>query len=134
MLYEKFNVYWKKSLAEGIHFGQIHHRVLNSQSAFGLILFHIAHSATNIELFFFASMSLLTIFRYLHWAYKVLTYVLNEILYFILSCPLHEYLVAIGNKIVEIQNEVMRGYIAVINGSLRVLERDYNAQDEKFLQ
>jgi hypothetical protein len=58
MLYEKFNIYWKRGFAEGIHFGQIYHRVLNGQSALGLILFHIAHSATNTELSLFTNVSL----------------------------------------------------------------------------
>jgi hypothetical protein len=66
MLYEKFNVYWKKGLAEGTHFGWIYHRVLNGQSALGLMLFHMAHGATNTKLFLFANVSLLTIFCYLH--------------------------------------------------------------------
>jgi hypothetical protein len=73
-----------------------------------------------------------TISRYLHWARKVIAYVLDEIPYSTLTCPSHEYLVAIGNKIAEIQNEVMRGCIAIIDGSLHALERDYNAQDNFF--
>jgi hypothetical protein len=58
MLYEKFDVYWKRGFAERTHFGQIHYCVLNGRSALGLILFHMAHSATNTEFSFFASMFL----------------------------------------------------------------------------
>jgi hypothetical protein len=76
--------------------------------------------------------SLSTISRYLHWARKVLAYVLDEIPYSTLTCPSDEYLIAIGNKIAEIQNEVMRGCITVIDGSLHALERDHNAQDNFF--
>jgi hypothetical protein len=77
MLFEKFDVYWKKGLAEGTHFGRIHHRVLNGRSALGLILFHMAHSAANTELSFFAGVSPSTISRYLHWARKVLAYMFS---------------------------------------------------------
>jgi hypothetical protein len=132
MLYEKFYIYWKKGFAKGIHFGQIHHCVLNGRSTLGLILFHMAHGATNTELSLFASVFLSTISRYLHWARKVLAYIFDEIPYSTFSCPSHKYLVAIGNKIAEIQNEVMRGCITVIDGFLHVFERDYNAQDNFF--
>jgi hypothetical protein len=115
MLYEKFNVYWKRIFAKGTHFGWIHHRVLNGRFVLGLILFHMAYGATNTKLFLFVGVFLSTISRYLHWARKVLAYVLDEILYFTLSCLSYEYLVAIGNKIAEIQNEVMRGCIAIID-------------------
>jgi hypothetical protein len=87
----------------------------------------MAHGVANTKLFLFANVFLLIISYYLHWVCKVLAYVLNEIPYSTLSCPLHEYLVAIGNKIAEIQYEVMKGCIAIIDGSLYVLERDYNA-------
>jgi hypothetical protein len=72
MLYEKFEVYWKKGLAEGTHFGRIHHRVLNGRSALGLILFHMTHGAANTELFLFAGVSPSTISRYLHGLVKFL--------------------------------------------------------------
>jgi hypothetical protein len=58
MLYEKFNVYWKRGFAERIHFGRIHHHVLNGQSALGLILFHMAHRAINTKLSLFIGVSL----------------------------------------------------------------------------
>jgi hypothetical protein len=58
MLYEKFDVYWKRSLVEETHFGRIHHCVLNGQSALELILFHMAYSVTNTEFFLFASVFL----------------------------------------------------------------------------
>jgi hypothetical protein len=127
MLYEKFNVYWKKGFVERIYFGQIHYCVLNSQFALGLIFFHMVHGATNTKLSLFAGVFLSTISHYLYWVCKVLAYILDEISYSTFSCPSHEYLVAIRNKIVKIQNKVMRGCIAVINRSLHVLERDYNA-------
>jgi hypothetical protein len=58
MLYGKFNIYWKRGFAEGTHFGRIHHRVLNGRSTLGLILFHMAHRATNTELSLFTGVSL----------------------------------------------------------------------------
>jgi hypothetical protein len=58
MLYEKFNIYWKRSFAKRIHFGRIYYHVLNGQSAFGLILFHMTHSTTNTELSLFTSVFL----------------------------------------------------------------------------
>jgi hypothetical protein len=92
----------KKDLIEETHFGQIHHYVLNSQSTFGLILFHIVYSITNTNFFLFISVFLSTISYYLYWVCKVLTYVLDEIPYFTFSCLLHEYFITIKNKIVEI--------------------------------
>jgi hypothetical protein len=59
MLYEKFNIYWKRGFAKRTHFGQIHHYVLNSRSTLRLILFHMTYSATNTKLFLFAGMFLL---------------------------------------------------------------------------
>jgi hypothetical protein len=29
IFFEKFNVYWKKGLAEGTHFGRIHYHILH---------------------------------------------------------------------------------------------------------
>jgi hypothetical protein len=58
MLYEKFNVSWKRSLAKRTHFGRIHYYVLNSQSTLRLILFHMAHSVTNTEFSLFTSVFL----------------------------------------------------------------------------
>jgi hypothetical protein len=58
MLYEKFDVYWKRGFAKRTYFGRIHHCVLNGQSALGLILFHMAHRATNTELSLFTSVFL----------------------------------------------------------------------------
>jgi hypothetical protein len=59
MLYEKFNVYWKKGLTEGIYFSQIHYHILNGQSTLGLILFHMAHVVTNTEFSLFTNVFLL---------------------------------------------------------------------------
>jgi hypothetical protein len=92
----------------------------------------MAYNTTNTKLFLFVDMFLLTIFCYLHWICKVLIIVLNEISYSTFSYLSHKYLIAIENKIVKIQNKVMKGCIAIIDRSLHAFERDHNAQDNFF--
>lgn len=132
LIYDRFKHYWEHGMDANSRFAHVHRRALTGRAALGLLLFYMAHGPSHTALALFAGVSLATISRYLKWGRLALSRSLNEIPQATMDCPPEDYLCALGDRIAEIQDPVMRGCVIVVDGSLHPLEKNYEAQDNFF--